>query len=428
MRTALKHYLRYWAPAVLFWAAWILKDAKDRGIRRLYFLSRDTYPACLAAKELLRQMNGPEIRYIRVSRYSLRIPELFLKPEELPEWLFAPALQMNMDSLLDRVSLTGKEKRAALKLLGYKTSSQKLLGRNELAFWKNRAKKKWEELYPLLAKKAEAAYHSALGYLLQEGLGEELPIAIVDSGWLGTTQKSLEKLLGRRLQGYYFGLYDIPWEMNPGDYHPFYFGPRGDVFRKAAFCNSLFEAVLSEPVGTTLSYRKGAEGAYEPVLSEAVWNKERQEKEMLGLRDYVRRILRHQDSLWENTAEAFLAAGKSFCDRHLLRLCLFPSLSEAEWYGSYLFCDDMYEGAPRELSFGMSALQRKESFGLTEKLKDVMGGGKGEAFAAWPSGSIIRNGKRSGIEDGSRWKAAAVNRTQWLLFRAYLFRVLRYGR
>ena len=53
------------------------------------------------------------------------------------------------------------------------------------------------------------------GYLRQEGLLEPVPWALVDSGWMGTTQETLGqalRLLGKSgsLRGYYAGLYRGP--------------------------------------------------------------------------------------------------------------------------------------------------------------------------------------------------------------------------
>lgn len=53
------------------------------------------------------------------------------------------------------------------------------------------------------------------GYLQQEGLLEEVPDAIVDSGWVGSMQMALNEVLAsmgrtKPLEGYYWGLYARP--------------------------------------------------------------------------------------------------------------------------------------------------------------------------------------------------------------------------
>ncbi len=70
------------------------------------------------------------------------------------------------------------------------------------------------------------AYANALGYLKQEGLLDSVRYAVVDSGWVGTIQKSIRTLLAQErpeihIQGYYFGLYELPEERNGCTYKAF---------------------------------------------------------------------------------------------------------------------------------------------------------------------------------------------------------------
>ena len=124
--------------------------------------------------------------------------------------------------------------------------------------------KKIPLLFHYIDSHSKEAYGTAIGYLTQEGLLEPVPYALVDSGWIGTIQQSIEHLLrqkqpDRKLEGYYFGLYEIPEGEERENYHSFYFTPWGEIKRKVHFSNSLFEAVFSAPEGMTLSYRTEGE-------------------------------------------------------------------------------------------------------------------------------------------------------------------------
>lgn len=46
-------------------------------------------------------------------------------------------------------------------------------------------------------EKSDAAYETTIGYLRQEGLLDNVRYAIVDSGWVGTIQKSMQTLLAQ---------------------------------------------------------------------------------------------------------------------------------------------------------------------------------------------------------------------------------------
>ena len=53
------------------------------------------------------------------------------------------------------------------------------------------------------------------GYLEQEGLLDKEKSALVDSGWVGSMQKTLNMVLNKlgreeTLTGYYWGLYELP--------------------------------------------------------------------------------------------------------------------------------------------------------------------------------------------------------------------------
>ena len=97
-------------------------------------------------------------------------------------------------------------------------------------------------------------------YLAQEGLLDGSPWVAVDSGWMGSTQESLGKILqglgqGWTLEGCYWGLYRSPNKMPA---HCWYFSPHNGWREKAWFANSLMEALLGAAHGTVLGYRQGA--------------------------------------------------------------------------------------------------------------------------------------------------------------------------
>ncbi len=64
-------------------------------------------------------------------------------------------------------------------------------------------------------KRSREAMPSLRGYLEMEGLLEDKKAALVDSGWVGSMQKILNRTvqqIGRKeeLEGYYWGIYEFP--------------------------------------------------------------------------------------------------------------------------------------------------------------------------------------------------------------------------
>ena len=90
---------------------------------------------------------------------------------------------------------------------------------------------------------------------------------------MGSIQQTLGELLRRlgrtkKLEGYYWGLYDLPRQAGREEYHSYYFGPEGNLKEKIWFNNSLFEAVYTAPHGMTLGYEETG-GKYLPIYGDA---------------------------------------------------------------------------------------------------------------------------------------------------------------
>jgi predicted HAD superfamily hydrolase len=266
-------YERVLAPTLYEFVVWVLQEALQSGTKRLYFLARDGYQMYLAARQLCKQYDlDIECRYLKVSRYAVRVPEYHLLGERCLERICVGGIDVTFEKIMQRAALTDKEAEEIAALAGYTENYRKVINYHEVMQLKDRLKK-IPLLFHYIDSHSKEAYGTAIGYLTQEGLLEPVPYALVDSGWIGTIQQSIEHLLrqkqpDRKLEGYYFGLYEIPEGERKENYHSFYFTPWGEIKRKVHFSNSLFEAVFSAPEGMTLSYRTEGEKdkiSYVPV-------------------------------------------------------------------------------------------------------------------------------------------------------------------
>lgn len=136
-------------------------------------------------------------------------------------------------------------------------------------------------------------------YFEQSGLFEKGKIAIVDSGWMGTVQKTLTALVNGRTDdniiGYYFGLY----RREDDNYKAFLFDVTDAYKYVPTFCNNLFECFCSAPHGMTTGYRE-CDGKIIPVLSDAnaemvKWQKyrRRQPSDLRNMRAKMKIISRY---------------------------------------------------------------------------------------------------------------------------------------
>lgn len=240
-------YKRVLAPTLYEFVVWVLQKALQSGKKRLYFLARDGYQMYLAARQLCKQYDlDIECRYLKVSRYAVRVPEYHLLGERCLERICVGGIDVTFEKIMQRAALTDKEAGEIAALAGYMENYRKVINYHEVMQLKDRLKK-IPLLFHYIDSHSKEAYGTAIGYLTQEGLLEQVPYALVDSGWIGTIQQSIEHLLrqkqpDRKLEGYYFGLYEIPEGERKENYHSFYFTPWGEIKRKVHFSNSLFEA------------------------------------------------------------------------------------------------------------------------------------------------------------------------------------------
>lgn len=199
-------------PLFYGFVRWTLQEAKRRGLRRLYFLARDGQIFLRLAREIQRDKGDAiECRYLHVSRLVLTGPFEMESHSSLQN-LVAPSggyhsiRQALANLALGLQTLALPEKFAELDPDANLTSEQ----RAALANWL---------LLPaqMVAIKAGVAERCAetRAYLSAEGLCDGVPFGVVDTGWKGTSQKNLERILGTGttlvpVTGFYLGLLP-PW-------------------------------------------------------------------------------------------------------------------------------------------------------------------------------------------------------------------------
>lgn len=395
-------YFSVWAPALVEFVCWVLNTACREQKKRLYFLSRDAYPMYLAAVKL----NGYfgldlDIRYLRVSRYALRIPEYHRMGIDCLDRIFLSGIDISMQQILRRGGLDKEQIQKTCEEIGYNRGLEELLNRNEIQKWKARARQCCLEgrtqLLGRIQEKSRKAYDAALGYLVQEGMLEDVPYAIVDSGWVGSIEKSLRTLLAGRkpeitMDGYYFGLYELPPQREGCRYRAYYFMPKGKVARKMNFSNCLYEVLYSEPCRMTNRYQFTGE-RYEPVSSGVPNpNEDKLKKNNASLEQYMDFLL--QLSISRNQKMELLHGKYPQVTEGLFRtLMARPDEWEARYYGNWLFSDDIADDHLRNAANVLS-MEEIRNLRVMPKLFVSLGlSHKVIHESAWIEGSIVNLGK-----------------------------------
>lgn len=390
------------APVMCSFVAWVLGKAWADGKKRLYFLARDGYSMYETARVFCEKTGLPiECRYLYCSRYAWRQAEYHLLKEESLSALCLGGIDVSFRKVMFRAGLKDSEVPEAARLLDWKEDCDTPLTYRQLRELQTRLKDCgpfMEGLY----RRSRKSYPTVTGYLKQEGLSDPVPWALVDSGWTGSMQKSLQRLLESmgykgRAEGYYFGMYEYPQGADRDTYHCFYFDPVRGLKRKMYFSNSLFECIFSSPEGMTVGYEKRGEG-YDALL-EKRWNPN-QEK-IMATTEYLRRYAEELSEIWgkefivENGCKQSKKTGKTVFSL-LKEFMGKPTAQEAEEFGSYVFCDDVIGESTQQAAAELTIQQIRENRILNKVLSRLKKRGSPVRESAWLEGSMIRSGLGTG--------------------------------
>lgn len=372
------------APALGGFVQWLLTNAVRNGIKRLYFLARDGYWMHQMALRLCKALPLPiECRYLCCSRYSLRLPTYHLDKQAAPSYVCRGGLHVTMGTILRRAGLTQEEQDEVAHALSVSLGEEVPHARLGQV---RRRLSSCALFLSYMRAHSKRAFPALTGYLRQEGLLDGEPYAVVDSGWVGSMQKTLGDALAhlgcsRPLEGYYFGLYELPKGTDPNCYHSYCFGPTGPVGEKVYFNNCLFEAVFTAPHGMTLSYRE-ENGRYVPCFG-CIQEEYKKFLEKTG-EVYTAYALQ----LAKASGRALLSPAVVQEDRATVRRLLrafmaAPSKEEAAVFGSLPFSDDVLDQNERPLAAPMTEEELASSHLLAKLLS--------------------RAGKRNGAQPDSAW-------------------------
>lgn len=238
------------APAYVSYAIWAIRQARRRDIKRLYFLSRDSY----ILKEITANMEVADIesKFLFVSRKSLLPAFLHISDKE------------SFLSILDSNTAKGKDTEYLLSLFNTSTKEMKAVYGIDIPAKRINTTKEENDLIDKIygtdfikdfRRNTINDYNMVMNYFQQEGLTDHTRSAMIDVGWFGTTRAMINTLLRHaghtEIPFFYYGVRTDVLSPEYGDYFSFTGCPNAGTMNAVHLLEQYFSAA---PYPSTVAY------------------------------------------------------------------------------------------------------------------------------------------------------------------------------
>lgn len=253
-------------PMIYGFTNWLHTECIENKYNKIFFLSRDGQILQKAYNFIIK--NKISNNYMYASRRALIVPSLWMCKdlEEVVGCLFFPRFG-TIESFIKKTGINPEKYKNIVTKYGY--SMDKYYVYNDI-FKEDNFKFLFDELKEEIYANSKAEYYSYIQYLKE--IGFEGKVAIVDIGWHGNMQRSLQKIcqvanINAEICGYYIGL-----NPNYPDIHQV-INAKGYLFssKNNEYCfelernfNSIFEIFLTADHGSVkcVKYEEGNKVVY----------------------------------------------------------------------------------------------------------------------------------------------------------------------
>ncbi|SES09957.1 hypothetical protein [Salipaludibacillus aurantiacus] len=255
------------APLLFIHVYEILKNANDKGLRRLYFLSRDGQILLKIAKVIQeKHFTSIDCRYLYASRKAWHLAGICNQIDDFSfDWIFYDKKSITLNKIFNRLECNYDYYKEGLLSYGITKKQEEKLNNYDLGTIKNYIKND-EMLRQNIYRNSKDRRTVFMEYLNQEGFFDYSSIGIVDIGWHGRLQYSLSKILHYekkdvQLHGFYYHLVNNQKYSNNEFLYQFTNRPVNFI--------PVFESFVYADHGTLLGYSK-ENNNINPVLKEKV--------------------------------------------------------------------------------------------------------------------------------------------------------------
>lgn len=260
--------LSFIAPTYVAYAKFVLTDAKKRGLKKLFFINRDSYIIWKIAEIL--NVDEISLSYLFLSRRALSVPYLRSGDKNRLEMLTGVSGEyqvgkINIDDIAFRLNMTEPE---LLQLCGLSGEDWMVSNFADAHAFIDIIM----DCKPLLHKlktEGDTQFDFLQQYLKQENLlNTPAACGIIDVGWTGTSRAMLSALI-KEMGGdetpiwYYFGTEERSLSESHGAYVSF----TGNKYRKEPHVPLLENYFSLCPYGSVKAFDYESDGSIIPVLS-----------------------------------------------------------------------------------------------------------------------------------------------------------------
>lgn len=261
--------IKYVFPIYFGFTHWLYELTKND--RNIFFLARDGYAIKKLYDKLCKKFNNPIFtQYVYCSRQSVQMPTMAFEEKMDDAIKFLTNRQEVTDNditlreMLNIVQIDSSSVSDNLvRMFGFKGLDDIINSKNHHSAQKLIAMFSKQIRENLLKK-----HKNCLKYLDQIGMNRFSDINIMDIGWSGHIQNSLEKLLGRSIQGFYFGTTATPEFSNFCNMFGWIFDNDNPTETKQEIYENvmMYELLFSAPHGSCSGYEE-RDGKIVPILN-----------------------------------------------------------------------------------------------------------------------------------------------------------------
>ena len=315
---------------------WMLNDLIDKGIKKVYFFSRDGY-VMKRAFDLLNPYKDIKSYYLYGSRRAYRVPQLWSKPELSDVIKTFPLTKLlTLKTFLLNLGLNPEEYKSVLAKYGF--TLEHIIKRNEI-LKNNKIILFYNEIKEDVIKNSEYENKMLLKYLEQNQF--EGKVAVVDIGWHGSLQYFLNNIVEDaeipvEMFGYYVGLSKKARE--DIDIKGYVVDPKSDSCDSWRAYNGLIESIFLAQEGSTKKFKEDNENNIVPVLYKyEYFNNGKYESESKKVSDIQEGAIKFVEDIFKCMPLQLLKFSSTTAYRDLYLAGIKPTKYELEMFSDFRF-------------------------------------------------------------------------------------------